>query len=63
MAYALGRRLEYFDQPLVRSIVAAAESDDYRMQPLIMGVILSDAFRMKETLPTAELVSDQRSPD
>lgn len=63
MAYALGRRLEYFDQPLVRSIVAAAESDDYRMQPLIMGVILSDVFRMKETLPTAELVSDQRSPD
>jgi len=28
MAYALGRRLEYFDQPVVRAIVADAERDD-----------------------------------
>ncbi|MGY8796676.1 MAG: DUF1588 domain-containing protein, partial [Woeseiales bacterium] len=60
MAYALGRRLEYFDQPVVRSIVAAAETDDYRMQALILGVVLSDAFRMKESLSSDELVSAQR---
>lgn len=48
MAYALGRRLEYYDQPKVREIVADAEQNDYRMSSLIMGVILSDAFRKKD---------------
>lgn len=53
MAYALGRRLEYFDQPTVRAIVADAEEEDYRMSSLIMGIIMSDAFRMKDA-PAAE---------
>ena len=48
MAYALGRRLEYFDQPTVRAIVADAEKNNFRIRSLIMGVILSDAFRMKD---------------
>jgi hypothetical protein len=48
MAYALGRRVEYFDMPVVRAIVRDAESDDYALQSLIMGVIMSDAFRMKD---------------
>ena len=48
MAYALGRRLEYYDQPTVREIVGNAEKDNYPMTSLILGVILSDAFRMKD---------------
>ena len=48
MAYALGRRIEYYDMPIVRRIVESAGGGDYRMQTLIMGVIMSDAFRMKE---------------
>ena len=48
MAYALGRRLEYYDQPTVREIVAKAETDNYPMTSLILGVILSYAFRMKD---------------
>ena len=48
MAYALGRRIEYYDMPVVRRIVENAGGGDYRMQTLIMGVIMSDAFRMKE---------------
>ena len=47
MAYALGRRIEYFDQPTVRSIAAAAEADDYRMSSFILGIVNSDAFQMK----------------
>ena len=50
MAYALGRRVEYYDQPIVR----AAEEDDYPMQALIMGVILSDQFRMKDVPQAVE---------
>ena len=48
MAYALGRRVEYQDQPAVRAIAARAEENDYRMSSFIVGVITSDAFRMKQ---------------
>jgi len=51
MAYALGRRVEYFDQPAVRAIVRAAAADDYRMSSFILGVIRSDAFQMKRVEP------------
>ena len=48
MAFALGRRVEYYDMPTVRRIVREAERDDYAMQSLIIGVIMSDPFRMKD---------------
>jgi hypothetical protein len=54
MTYALGRRAEYYDQPTIRGIVRSAEEDDYRMSSLIMGVIMSDAFRMKDALAPGE---------
>ncbi len=47
MAYALGRRVEYYDMPTVRSIARAAERDGYRMSSFILGVVQSDAFRMQ----------------
>lgn len=47
MAYALGRRVEYFDQPLVRQIVREAEAEDYRISSFILGVVKSDAFQMQ----------------
>ncbi|MAM02489.1 MAG: hypothetical protein CMH51_02885 [Myxococcales bacterium] len=57
MAYALARRVEYYDLPTIRSIVAEAEDEgQYSMQSLIVGVVTSDAFRMKRA---AELVIDQ----
>lgn len=57
MAYALGRRLEYYDQPIVRAIVADAEKHDYRMSSLIMGIIKSDAFRKKDAPSRADLMA------
>jgi hypothetical protein len=47
MAYALGRRVEYFDQPTVRAIAASAGKNDYRMSEFVLGIVKSDAFRMK----------------
>jgi hypothetical protein len=46
-AYALGRRVEHFDQPTVRAIARAAEADGYRMSTFILGIVKSDAFRMQ----------------
>jgi hypothetical protein len=50
MAYAIARRVEYYDQPRIREIVADAEDEGtYRLADLIVGVVQSDAFRMKRT--------------
>ena len=56
MAYALGRRVEHYDQPVVREISKNAEKDDYRLSSFIMGIIQSDAFQMKRAalISTAE---------
>ncbi|MEO8681360.1 MAG: DUF1585 domain-containing protein, partial [Vicinamibacterales bacterium] len=51
MAYALGRRVEYFDQPAVRTIAKAAAATDYKLSSFIVGVVKSDAFRMKRVEP------------
>ena len=47
LAYAMGRRVEYYDQAAIRTIVKEAEANDYRMSSFVMGVAKSDAFRMK----------------
>jgi hypothetical protein len=59
MAYALARRVEYYDQPTIRAIVREAENDDYRMSSIIMGVIMSDAFRMKDASFAQDAADDE----
>ena len=46
LAYALGRRLEYFDQPAVRQIVRGAAAHEYRWSSIILGIVKSPAFLM-----------------
>ena len=53
LAYALGRRVEYYDQPTIRVITKQAEANDYRLSTFILGVVTSDAFRMKREIPAA----------
>jgi hypothetical protein len=45
MAYALGRRVEYYDMPAIRHIVREAEPQGYRLSSLILGVARSAAFQ------------------
>ncbi|MGD1094652.1 MAG: DUF1592 domain-containing protein [Bryobacteraceae bacterium] len=47
MAYALGRPLEYYDQPAVRKIVRDAAAQDYRWSSIIEGIVRSPAFLMR----------------
>ena len=44
LAYALGRRLEYYDQPAVRKIVRDAAAADYRWSSIILGIVKSPPF-------------------
>jgi hypothetical protein len=47
LAYALGRRLEYYDRPAVRQIVHAAAATNYRWSSLILGIVNSPPFLMR----------------
>jgi mono/diheme cytochrome c family protein len=54
LIYALGRGTEYYDMPLVRSIVHEAAKDDYRFSSLVLGVVKSPEFQMNELTQDAE---------
>ena len=49
LTYALGRGLEYYDMPAVRTIVQDARSSQYRFSSIVLGVVRSVPFQMKET--------------
>ncbi len=49
LTYALGRGVDYYDMPAIRSIVRDAEQSDYRWSSVILGVIESAPFQMRRT--------------
>ena len=54
MAYALGRRIEYYDMSTVREIARVAAADDYRMTSFILEVVKSAPFQMSAVEMVAE---------
>ena len=48
LSYALGRQLEYYDEPALRQIIAALEADDYRFQTLVKEIVASYPFQYKK---------------
>jgi hypothetical protein len=44
LAYALARRLEYYDQPSVRQIVRNASSANYSWSSIVVGIVKSPGF-------------------
>jgi cytochrome c551/c552 len=55
MVYALGRPVSFRDMPTVRAIVRRADANGDRFSSLLLGIVESDAFRMRrrETSSTA----------
>jgi Protein of unknown function (DUF1592)/Protein of unknown function (DUF1588)/Protein of unknown function (DUF1595)/Protein of unknown function (DUF1587)/Protein of unknown function (DUF1585) len=60
MAYALGRRVEYYDMPTVRSIIRKAGADDNRFSSYVLGVVNSPAFRMSRAKTTTVTTAAQQ---
>jgi hypothetical protein len=50
LTYALGRGVEYYDAPTVRAIVRDARQNDYRFSSLVLGVVGSRPFQMRNTM-------------
>jgi len=49
LTYALGRGLETYDAPAVRSVVHGSGTQDYRFSALVIGVVNSTPFQMRRT--------------
>jgi hypothetical protein len=50
LAYALGRRVEYYDRPAIRQIVRDASAQDYRWSSIIVGIVKSPTFLMRSSI-------------
>jgi hypothetical protein len=48
LTYGLGRGLEYYDMPVVRSIARDAAGQNYRFSSIVMGIVKSTPFQMKK---------------
>ncbi len=51
LAYALGRRLEYYDQPTIRAIAKKAALNGNHFSAFVLGVVNSGAFQMAKAEP------------
>ena len=51
LTYALGRGIEYYDQPAIRQIAREAEPNDYRWSSIILGIVKSTPFQMRRSSP------------
>ncbi len=61
MTYGLGRELEYYDMPTVRTIERKAAGENYRFSSLILGIVESTQFQMKRAQPASgPTVADAR---
>jgi hypothetical protein len=49
MIFALGRGIESHDAPAIRAIVRKAQADDFRFSALILGIVNSTPFQMRNS--------------
>ena len=49
LTYATGRGVDYYDAPAIRAIVREAQTKDFRVSSLILGVVRSQPFQMRKS--------------
>ncbi len=59
LAYALGRPLDAVDQPAIRQVMRSAAPSQYSFDAVMLGIVNSRSFRMKQAAPAAT-VADAR---
>jgi hypothetical protein len=47
LTYALGRGVEYYDQPAIRRILRDAAASEYRWSAIVLGIVKSTPFQMR----------------
>jgi hypothetical protein len=54
MAYALGRKLEYYDMPAVRKVARDAASREYRWSAIVLGIVKNPNFLTRSAAPATQ---------
>ncbi len=54
LMYGMGRNVQYFDEPAVRKIVRDAADSKYTLSSLVLGVVNSVPFQMREAAQTQQ---------
>ena len=59
LTYALGRPVQHYDIPAVRSILRDAAAEDHRWSSLVLGIVESPPFRMRRVREEPAAVAQQ----
>jgi hypothetical protein len=54
LTFALGRGLQYYDEPALKKIVAGLEKGEFKFSALAVEVAKSEPFRMRRGKEVAE---------
>ena len=49
LTFATGRGVEYYDAPAIRKVVRDSSAQDYRFSSIVMGIVNSVPFRMRQS--------------
>ncbi len=49
LTYALGRGVEYYDAPALRTVVRQARTQNFRLSSIILGIVNSEPFQMRKS--------------
>ena len=61
LIYALGRGVDYYDQPALRRIADELEEEGYRWSSLVQAVVASEQFRMRRApRPEESITANQQ---
>jgi hypothetical protein len=58
LTYALGRELEHYDLPVVRSVVRAAASQGNTLHAIVQAIVASDSFQKRVKIGVEPVVAD-----
>ena len=59
LTYALGRAVQSYDMPVVRTIIRDAASTNYRWSSLVLGIVESRPFQMRQAREVVAAVAQQ----
>jgi mono/diheme cytochrome c family protein len=60
LIYALGRGVDFYDQPAIRRIVRDAAANDYRWSSIVLGIAKSVPFQMRINHPPPAVATGQQ---
>ena len=60
MMYGIGRNVQYYDRPAIRAIIKQAARNNYTFASLVLGVVESAPFQMRETPAAGEQKTARR---